>query len=102
MEYFTDGELIGDCILTEPTPSAHVCAYVLPNRVLMIVLNAGAAQPVSLKTDLRPWCDSPSGRYRVTRYSADGKIVSIATTSRRWQTARKIENGELALYTFSR
>lgn len=101
LPYFIDGELIGDCILTEPAPSAHVCAYVLPDRALMIVLNEGPPRPVSLTADLQPWCRSASGHYRVTRYSADGAIVLSAAAGRRWNTARRMERGELALYTFT-
>ncbi len=41
LDYFTDGTLIGDCILTEPCPTAHVSAYVLHDRILVILINTG-------------------------------------------------------------
>ena len=38
MEYFTDGKLIGDCILTRECNDAHISAYHLGNKLLIIVL----------------------------------------------------------------
>jgi len=71
LHYFTDGKLIGECILTKPC-AAQVTAYVLPDRLLMILVNSGGGTS-QFDCDLSPWLNSPSGRYRVTVVGEDGK-----------------------------
>src|SRR5262249_28272222 len=39
LSYFLDGKLIGECILNEPCEGAHVTAYVLPDRALVMAMN---------------------------------------------------------------
>ncbi len=73
LSYFTDGMLIGDCILTEPCASAHVSAYVLPDRILVIVVDESAAGLIPLKIDPRPWLPSQSGRFTATMIDGSGK-----------------------------
>jgi hypothetical protein len=101
LPYFTDGELIGECILSDPAPTARVCAYVLPDRVLMIVLNNGAAGPLNLKIDLRPWCHSPTGNYQMKPFSADGKALPTQTIRGTSTVASNSAVGELFLYEFT-
>ncbi len=55
LSYFTDGVLIGGCLLPEPAPGARVVSYVLPDRVLALVLNQGAEGPLTFRYDLPPW-----------------------------------------------
>jgi hypothetical protein len=77
LPYFTDGALVGECVLTALAPGAHVSAYVLPDRVLVMVINASAAeQAFTLRGDVRPWLASASGSYRVKTFNEDGKLIS--------------------------
>lgn len=55
LRYFTDGTLIGNCLLTEPSPGVRIASYVLPDRVIAIVLNQGAEAELKFKHDLAPW-----------------------------------------------
>ena len=55
LPYFTDGVLIGNCLLTEPSPGVRLSAYVLPDRVLAIVLNQGAEGELTFGYDLAGW-----------------------------------------------
>ena len=55
LPYFTDGVLIGNCLLREVSPGVRLSAYVLPDRVLAIVLNQGAEAALSFGYDLEPW-----------------------------------------------
>ena len=59
LPYFTEGVLIGNCLLTEPSPGVRLSAYVLPDRVLAIVLNQGPDGPLSFRYDLAPWVAGP-------------------------------------------
>jgi len=55
LPYFTDGVLIGSCLLPEVAPGARVVAYQLPDRVLALVLNQGAEGALTFRYDLAPW-----------------------------------------------
>ena len=80
LAYFTDGTFISNCILTEPCPNAHVSAYVLPNSMLIIVINTGGADSISPSFDLQPWLSSQSGSYAVKSYGSDGRLVGASAT----------------------
>jgi hypothetical protein len=75
LKYFTEGTLIGDCILMQPCQEAHVSAYVLPDKVLMILVNTAAKRKVNFNCDLEPWLKSSSGKYQVKVYNTDGKLI---------------------------
>ena len=75
LEYFTDGTFIGNCVLAEPSPGATVCAYVLPDRLLVLVLNEGEAREVTLRYDVAPWVPSATGAYTLRRYNEDGALL---------------------------
>lgn len=78
MPYFTDGQLIGDCVLSKPCTGARVNAYVLGNRALMIVLNTGSdARAIHFTCDFQRWLKSPSGRYEVKSYDDNGKVLNV-------------------------
>ncbi|HQP98282.1 MAG TPA: hypothetical protein PLY86_07500 [bacterium] len=76
LSYFIEGTLIGDCVLTEECPGTHVSAYVLADRVLVIVLNQKAEEPVKVQMDMEPWLKSTAGGVEMTRYNADGVQMS--------------------------
>ena len=55
-------------------PGREVCAYVLPDKVLIIVLNTGAKGEFPLACNLRPWLESASGRYLVKSFDGAGRM----------------------------
>lgn len=101
LPYFTDGALIGNCILAQPSPAA-IGAYVLPDKVLMLVANRGGEGPVSFNTDIGQWLASKSGKYSVKAYDEDGKLTkTISIPNGKWagETA-KLKTWEIALFEF--
>ncbi|MFI5386674.1 MAG: hypothetical protein ACHQ50_11205 [Fimbriimonadales bacterium] len=98
LPYFTHGTLIGDCLLSSPC-SARVSSYVLPDRVLTIVVNDGAARSFTLSCDLAAWVRSGSGRYRATEFGEDGRSHGVVSTGGRWlgRTGR-LGVGEMRLF----
>lgn len=102
LPYFTDGKLIGECILDQPC-SSHVTAYVLQDKVMMIVINRGGEAPVSFSVDLGQWLTSKSGNYSVRAYDEDSKLLSTTKINQgKWasQTA-KLANAGMAVYEFT-
>jgi hypothetical protein len=104
LPYFTDGTLIGECILSRPCAEALVAAYALGDKVLAIVLNhSGASRTVTLPCDPRPWLPATSGGYRIKRYDGQGRPLGTS----RWDSARPdvsvglMESLELALFEWS-
>jgi hypothetical protein len=71
LKYFTEGILIGNCLLTEPRPGVRMSAYVLPDRVLAIVLNPGIEGPLAIPYDLEPWVPGRP-RFAVTQFDEQG------------------------------
>lgn len=99
---FTDGVLIGECILAEECPGTHVCAYVLPDKVLMILINQGSKRRIGVRCDIAPWLKSASGKYRVKCYGENGGLVSeTPITTGQWKgETGELQLNELALYEF--
>ncbi|MCB9784745.1 MAG: hypothetical protein H6751_17390 [Candidatus Omnitrophica bacterium] len=79
LDYFTEGLLIGDCILSEPCPEGHVSAYVLPDRLLVIAFAESEGETLQPNFDLSPWLSSPSGEYRWTSFDVDGHEYETGT-----------------------
>lgn len=84
MKYFTEGKLIGDCVFTARCPAAHSCAYSLPDRLIIVMINVGQKQEVSFDVDLEPWTKSVSGRYEVKQYNADAELLSTTEVPAKW------------------
>jgi hypothetical protein len=102
LRYFTDGVQIGECVLTEPC-AAQVTAYVLPDRLLMILVNAGPAGSLRFDCNLAPWLKQISGRCRATVIGEDGKptrAVSVIGGVWHGQTGR-LAAGEMRLVEFT-
>jgi len=73
LNYFTKGRLIGECLLKEECPDTHVNAYVLPDRILLMIMNtANTSREVNFKIDLAPWLKSGNGNYEVKSYDQFG------------------------------
>ncbi|MCC6445532.1 MAG: hypothetical protein IT210_19005 [Armatimonadetes bacterium] len=101
LPFFTEGTLIGECLLSEPC-RAHVSAYVLPDRALMILVNTGPAGLVRFSADLRPWLKSDKGQYRVSVFDEDGSVVETAASIEGiWRgRAGRLAAGEMRLFEF--
>jgi hypothetical protein len=100
LRYFTEGQLIGDCILSSPT-SAHVSAYVLKDRVLMVLVNTGNQETVDFNVDLAAWLQSASGNYRMVETSEDGNLVTEQTLTGKWKgSTGAMTPGELRVFEF--
>jgi hypothetical protein len=111
LSYFFDGKLIGDCLLSKPVPgSAHVTAYVKPDRALLIVMNSGnwkvdsivSPQTFSLNCDLAHWVPSPAKQYEVSSYDLDGELLEKGQMNgTTWQTETStLDKYGLVLYEF--
>ncbi|MHB1001325.1 MAG: DUF6259 domain-containing protein [Armatimonadota bacterium] len=103
LPYFTDGVLIGNCILTEPCSAAHVSSYVMPDRVMVLVTNEAANErTVTFKYNLLPWLKAPSSKYEMRVYDIDGKLLDTKEISSRvkTQTTNKLANLDIAIYEF--
>ena len=103
LPFFTDGTLIGECLLTQSCPAAHITSYVLPDKVLMVMINKVGAQPIGFDLDLEPWLKSASGKYSVKSYDMDGKLVStVDLASGKWHGETKaLQPQEIAMLEFT-
>ncbi len=98
LDYFTDGTLIGECILTEPNPDAHVSAYVLSDRILIVVINQGPSKSLNLKADPSPWMSKPGDAFTVQSFDGSGKLVATTSIRHPWNFATPIATGDVAIY----
>jgi hypothetical protein len=100
LKYFTDGKLIGDCLLSSPS-GAHVSGYVLKDRALMVLVNTDSAQAVDFSVDLSAWLPSASAGYRLFETSEDGDRLHTQTVPGKWRgTAERMAPGELRVFEF--
>jgi hypothetical protein len=74
--YFTDGTLIGNCLLTEWCHGGVANAYVRPDRVLLLVMNEGPERPITLAYDLAPWVTPGLSRFATAAYGSDGAVLA--------------------------
>jgi hypothetical protein len=101
LPYFTNGVLIGNCLLTEPAPGARVSAYVRPGAVLALVLNQGHTGALKFRYDLAPWLPAASGM-QMTRTGEHGKSTRPrAVPASGALTTPKMRPLEMAAYEFS-
>ena len=101
LPYFTEGTLIGECILSQPCPEALVAAYVLPGKVLVIVVNtSGRARAFDLACDPQPWLPSASGNYQVKHYDGAGAMVqtTVLSAAQGHLTTGVLDNGGIRLF----
>ncbi len=103
LPYFVDGTLIGNCILTQECPDAHVCSYVLPGKVLTIVMNESKERVFKLAYDLAPWIESASGAGEIRVYDESGELVSTEgnAKARSELSTKQLSGSELAFYEFA-
>ncbi|MBN1764113.1 MAG: hypothetical protein JW860_02555, partial [Sedimentisphaerales bacterium] len=104
MDYFTDGKLIGDCILTQYPPEGfHVSAYALPDSILMLVLNtSGEKSKIPLECDLAGWLESDTGKYKVNIYNSNGKLIRKKGINKSiWKSkTSKLPSLDIEIYEF--
>jgi hypothetical protein len=103
LNYFTDGTPIGKCLLSEECSGSYVSSYVLPDRMLMILMNkSNRAAALKFKTDLYAWLKSESGKYKVGIYNDSGKLLeSKQIDSGKWGAATKnLQPYEMVLFEF--
>jgi hypothetical protein len=101
LPYFTNGVLIGNCLLTDSAPGVRLSAYVLPDRILALVLNQGADGTRTFHYDLTPWMPVPSG-VRMSRTGEDGKKARARTVpATGTMTTPKMKHLEMAAYEFA-
>lgn len=74
LPYFTEGVLIGNCLMTEPSSGVRLSAYVLPDRVLAIVVNQGAESALRFRYDLEPWLPGHR-RFTIARFDENGSRI---------------------------
>jgi hypothetical protein len=75
LPYFTQGTFIGGCLLTEPCLGTHTAAYVLPDRLLLVLINETAPRRIAFAADPAAWLPR-DGNWRVRTWSSDGKRLS--------------------------
>jgi hypothetical protein len=102
LNYFTDGNLIGECLLQQPVEGAHINAYVLPDRVLLIVMNTeNEERKINFQIDLQPWLTSTTGKYEVRLYDQFGAGSGHKTTGAQWSgKTKKLKDMDFAIFEF--
>ena len=75
LPYFTQGILIGECILTEAADSFYANGYILSDRALIVGMNLGNERTISFNSNIGYWLKSPSDRYKIKTYDDDGKLI---------------------------
>lgn len=103
LKYFTDGTLIGECLQKEAFPGAHVNAYVLPDRVLFLIMNTNdETRPVNFRVNLEPWLKSGSGKYEIRSYDQYGKrLKAVTNISSDWKgKTEEMKKFEFAIFEF--
>lgn len=99
LKYFTDGQLIGECLLRDPVDGAHVSANVLRDRVLLLVMNTSDQhRRIRFHIDLNPWLHSTTGEYTAKKYDQFGKRFGSDGTI---EHLSRFETGPLRHYDMS-
>ncbi|MCK9411036.1 MAG: hypothetical protein M0Q53_01965 [Prolixibacteraceae bacterium] len=100
LPYFTEGDLVGDCLLSKPLPGVHTCAYALPDRAVMIIINTSLPkQTVEFDVKLASWIKSASGKYEMRQYNENGELVaSTSVKGACHMKSKSLEINEMALF----
>jgi hypothetical protein len=102
LPYFLDGNLLGDCLLSKPVADAHVCAYALPDKAILVLINTSPTpKSIELDVNLAPWMNPLTDKYRIRHYNEDGGLVSEAMVPKNWHGKSKIlQPNELEVIEF--
>ncbi len=103
LPYFTEGKFIGECLLGEPCAGAHTAAYVLPDRVLLAVINEGAPGTITFTAQPEPWLPKGEG-WRAQVWNAGGKrLEELKGRGPGWRaTTPLLASGEIMFYEITR
>jgi hypothetical protein len=102
LPYFTEGNLVGDCLLTKPVNGAHFCSYTLPDRAIMVLINTSSQErTVKFNVNLTPWMNLKTGKYEIKQYDENGKLISETNENATWQgKSKKLETNEMTVIEF--
>ncbi len=82
LPYFTEGDLVVDCLLSKPLPDVHTCTYTLPDRAVMVVINTSLPKRiVEFDVNLTPWIKSATGKYEMKQFNENGELVASTTVN---------------------
>ena len=99
LDYFTDGTLVGECLLSQDCPDAHVSSYLRPGKALLLILNKSDRRAVSFQCSLAGWIRSPTGRYRVDALDLDGRRLKTFQTAAEWSgMTEELEKSGIAMF----
>ncbi len=99
--YFVKGTPVGKGVLTESKYGAYVSAYVLPDRVLMLVLNVIAEQGYELEVDLSPWLEADVDSFVVRHYDEKGELKNTENSDPQWAgSTGKLAQWEMTVFEF--
>jgi hypothetical protein len=103
LPYFTQGTFIGGCLLAEPCPGTHMAGYVLPDGLLLVLINEGAPRKIPFAADPGAWL-AKGGGWRIRAWSADGKRLSESKLrGTAWHTQTPMmAAGEMMFYEITR
>ena len=101
LNYFTEGTLIGECLLKEPSHETHINSYVLPDRILLMIMNTGEkSRAVNFKVDLEPWMKSTGTKYEVRSYDQFGKYIATKISNNNLWASTTSTLGSYAIEIF--
>ncbi len=102
LPYFVDGHALGESVLSQAT-TAFVRAHVLPDRLLLLVLNdRPEPQQVVLGSDLSLWLPHSNG-FQVSQFDAQGQLIgsSRAEGTRLVAVTNLLQPGDLSAVELS-
>jgi hypothetical protein len=100
LPYFTNGILIGHCLLTDPATDVRLSAYVLPKRVMVIVLNQGVEGERTFRYDLAPWMPVHSGVQAIRTHEGGTSTPAELLAPSGTITTPKLKRLEMVVYEF--
>ena len=102
LPYFIEGRLIGDCILVKDAPAAHISAYVLPDKILMILVKDDTEGRVSLTCDPAFWQGQGKNEGVVKIFDSNGQLRETRQrTDPLWKyTTPSLAPYDICLYEF--
>jgi hypothetical protein len=78
--YFTEGTFLADQILAADNPACHISSYVLPESMLIVVVNLNAAGGTNLQCNLLPWFNGDS-QMELRTYGNTSDLISTTKIS---------------------
>ncbi len=100
LPYFTDGVLIGACLMTGTSPGVRLSAYVLGDRVIAIVLNQGAEGALTVPYDLSPWMQVGAEVQCVLTSETGESVAPVRVPSMGKLTTPNLRHLEMVVYEF--